>query len=81
MFWRMILPLRGAMDHISADLWDDPRFVMCAVKRAPGALEHAQPEIKASLWAEKYGGVVNLRPPQIILELKPFQYRFSDRPF
>eukprot|EP00438_Fugacium_kawagutii_P024597 Skav200065 [mRNA] locus=scaffold838:84063:95768:+ [translate_table: standard] len=35
------------MEHISADLWDDPRFVLCAVQRAPGALEHAQAEIKA----------------------------------
>ena len=38
----------GAMEHISGDLWDDPRFVMCAVKRAPQALEHAQAEIKAT---------------------------------
>ena len=64
------------MDHISADLWDDPRFVMCAVKRAPGALEHAQPEIKASLWAEKYGGVVNLRPPKSSLNLNHFSTVF-----
>ncbi|CAK8994333.1 Ubiquitin-like domain-containing protein [Durusdinium trenchii] len=37
----------GAMKHISADLWEDPRFVLHAVRQAPSALEHAQAEVKA----------------------------------
>ncbi len=38
------------MEHISPDLWDDPRFVLYAVQRAPGALEHAQADIKVRCW-------------------------------
>ena len=48
----------GAMEHISPDLWDDPRFVLYAVQRAPGALEHAQADIKVRCWGSLDIGVL-----------------------
>lgn len=46
------------MEHISPDLWDDPRFVLYAVQRAPGALEHAQADIKVRCWGSLDIGVL-----------------------